>query len=89
MNNMKKIILQHVLSEIAYIESYTGENCEKCGRCRVELITLSSGNKYHICEKCGYIKEQDRYCDNSDFSYDVYSNGKAYLNEVIVKDKSE
>lgn len=85
---MKITILRHVLSEITNIESYTGEDCEKCGRCRVELITLSSGNKYHICEKCGYIKEQDRYCDNSDFSYDVYSNGKTYLNEVLSRSEN-
>lgn len=86
---MKRIILQHVLSEIISIEGYTGENCKKCGRCRVELITLSSGNKYHICEKCRYIKEQDRYCDNDDFSYDIYSNNKTYLNEVIQRNYSE
>ena len=83
---MTKIILQHVLSEIINIESYTNENCKNCGRHRVELITLSSGNKYHVCEKCRYIKEQDRYCYDRDFSYDVYSNRKIYLNEVIQKE---
>ena len=53
-----------VLSKIMDIKSYTGEDCIKCGRHRVELITVSSGNSYHVCEKCGWIRELNRYLKN-------------------------
>ena len=39
------------------LPNYTGENCEKCGRNRVEPYE----NGDEICEKCSWNKTKQRY----------------------------
>lgn len=75
--------LKGVVSEITDIKSYVNEDCVNCGRHRVELFTVSTGNQYHICEKCGYIKEMQRYVFNSMLHCDECYNRKYFLREVI------
>ncbi len=84
---MKVTVLQAVVSEIVDIRSYVNEDCVNCGRHRVELFTLSTGNQYHVCEKCGWIREMKRYLFNRDLSCDEYSNRKTYLREVLSKEE--
>ena len=38
---------------------YTGEECESCGRVRVEKYE----NRKTVCEKCGWCKEIQEYVD--------------------------
>ena len=66
------------LSKIMDIKSYTNEDCVKCGRDRVELVTVSSGNSYHVCEKCGWIRELNRYLENLSLHCDEYIDATIY-----------
>lgn len=75
--------LKGVVSEITDIKSYVDTDCVNCGRHRVELFTVSTGNQYHICEKCGYIKEMQRYLFDLDLHCDECYGGKYFLREVI------
>lgn len=87
---LRKIKATHMsenASAIAIVQSYVDKNCVKCGRHRVELVTLENGHQYHICEKCRYIEEQKRCCEDKDCSYDfgkINLHGKlvTYLKEV-------
>ncbi len=77
-------------SAIILVASYTNENCLNCGRHRVELVTLENGHQYNICEKCHYIKEQDRYCEYIDMSFDFTSfNRRGRLVKWLKEDRSE
>ena len=84
---MKITVLKAVLSEIVNIKSYVDEDCANCGRHRVELFTLSTGNQYHVCEKCGWIREMKRYLFDRDLSCDEYIKGKTYLREVLSREE--
>ena len=69
------------LSVIVDIQSYVDEDCVKCGRHRVELITVASGNKYHICEKCGWIRELNRHLENLTLHSDKHIDETLYDEE--------
>ena len=76
-------------SAIRLIASYTDEDCVKCGRYRVELVTLENGHQYHICEKCHYIKEQDRYCEYIGSSFDFTTLNRRWQVVKWLKENKE
>ena len=76
-------------SAIRLIASYTDEDCVKCGRHRVELVTLENGHQYHICEKCHYIIEQDRYCEYIGFSFDFTTLNRRWQVVKWLKENKE
>ena len=44
-------------------EGYTGEECENCGRVRVEHYS----NGFDICDKCDWCKQLERCVFDDDF----------------------
>lgn len=62
------------MSRFGEYQGYTGEECAKCGRVRVERFS----NGYEVCEKCrwcpqlGYcVPDYEYYDDDSDDVFDM------------------
>lgn len=45
---------------------YTGDSCPKCNRVRILPITLNTGIKKRICDKCSWCIEDDDYSEHED-----------------------
>lgn len=54
-------------AQIGVPAGYTGYNCPKCGRLRLETYTCGR----RICEKCRWCVEEQRYIDESEFVVDT------------------
>lgn len=50
------------MSKFGECEGYTGEECEQCGRIRVEHYSKGVS----ICEKCRWCKELGNFVTNDD-----------------------
>lgn len=75
-------------SAIRLVAGYTNEKCVNCGRHRVELVMLDNGHQYRICEKCHYIKEQERCCEHIGFSFDFTTlNRRGQMVKWLREDK--
>ena len=67
------------MSKFGECEGYTGEECEKCGRVRVEHYS----DGVDICEKCRWCPQLGRFVTDEEFYEDDFGEeedwfGKPY-----------
>lgn len=55
--------------EIRLVSFYLPEDCENCGRHRMQKLVLGNGHEYSVCEKCNWIKEQKRRCEKDCYDF--------------------
>ncbi len=79
---MRKTILKLIKSKIIYDAGDCKLPCDNCDRNKVTLVKTETGNRYHICRFCGWIKETQRTVCDLENKCDSYTKDNRYLFEV-------